>query len=109
MKALFIVLNAPERLEEILEGLVESGVKGATVLDSVGMGHILDALPLFAGMRPLFRSARPRNNTIFSVTGDAEAEKAVTMLEKFLGRRPGGEQGAGCAFVLPVEKVIGIR
>ncbi len=108
MKLLLIVLNAPERLEEVLEGLIEAGVKGATVLDSVGMGHILDSLPLFAGMRPLFRSARPRNNTSISVTGDAEAEKAAGMLEKFLGRRPGREQGAGCAFVLPVEKAIGI-
>jgi nitrogen regulatory protein PII len=108
MKLLFIVLNAPERLEEILEGLVEAGVKGATVLDSVGMGHILDTVPLFAGMRPLFRSARPRNNTIFSVTGEEEAEKAMRMLEKSLGAGPGREQGDGCAFVVSVEKSVGI-
>jgi nitrogen regulatory protein PII len=108
MKLLFIVVNAPERLEETLEGLIEAGVTGATVVESVGMGRIIEAVPLFAGMRSLFRSAKPRNNTVFSVIRDGQVEETMAMLDKILGARPGSPQGAGCAFILPVEKATGI-
>ena len=50
MKLLLIVLNSAEKLEEVLEGLIETGVTGATVVDSVGMGHIMEDVPLFALM-----------------------------------------------------------
>ena len=49
MKLLIIVLNSNDKLEEVLEGLIEVGVTGATVVDSVGMGHIIEDVPLFAG------------------------------------------------------------
>ena len=49
MKLLFIILNSADKLEEVLEGLLEVGVTGATVVDSVGMGHIIEDVPLFAG------------------------------------------------------------
>jgi hypothetical protein len=78
-------------------------VTGATVVDSVGMGHILESVPLFAGMRSLFRSSRPRNNTVFSVIRDDQVEESIAVVQKILGA-----QGAGCAFVLPVERFTGI-
>ncbi len=36
MNALFIVLNEIEYLDDILDGFVDIGVKGATILDSQG-------------------------------------------------------------------------
>ncbi len=106
MKLLVVVVNATEMLEEVLEGLIEAGVSGATVVDSVGMGHIIEDVPLFAGMRNLFRSARPRNNVIFSVIGDAQARETLDVLEKILGCSH--EAGKGIAFVLPIEASIGM-
>jgi nitrogen regulatory protein PII len=108
MKLLFIVLNSAEKLEEVLEGLIETDVTGATVMDSVGMGHIIEGVPLFAGMRSLFRSAKPRNNTIFSLIHDAQVEETMDVLNKILGCS--GEKGkaSGFAFILPVERSIGI-
>lgn len=51
MKLLVLFLNKVEKLEEVLEGYVEVGVSGATVVDSVGMGHILsEEVPIFAGL-----------------------------------------------------------
>ena len=108
MKLLFIVLNSADKLEEVLEGLIETGVTGATVIDSVGMGHIIEGVPLFAGMRSLFRSAKPRNNTIFSIIREAQVEETMDVLKKILGCA--GEKGksSGFAFILPVERAIGI-
>jgi nitrogen regulatory protein P-II 1 len=106
MKLLVIVLNATEMLEEVLEGLIETGISGGTVVDSEGMGHIIEEVPLFAGMRNLFRSAKPRNKVIVSVISDAEAREGLEVLEKILGCSH--EKGKGIAFVLPIESVIGL-
>ena len=106
MKLLFIILNSAEELEEVLEGLLEVGVTGATVVDSVGMGHIMEDVPLFAGMRSLFRSAKPRNNVIFSVVRDGLAAEALEVLDKILGCSH--DKGRGIAFTLPIDSTIGV-
>jgi nitrogen regulatory protein PII len=107
MKLLLIVLNSAEKLEEVLEGLIETGVTGATVVDSVGMGHIIEDVPLFAGMRSLFRAARPRNNMIFSVVDDAQAPEVMEILSKILDCSHG--RGSGIAFTLPIDSSIGVH
>lgn len=106
MKLLVIVLNAAEMLEDVLEGLIETGVSGATVVDSVGMGHIIEDVPLFAGMRSLFKSARPRNHIIFSVIDDRQARESLDVLEKILSCSD--QKGKGIAFVLPIDAAIGV-
>ena len=107
MKLLFVVLNSSDRLEEVLEGLIEVGVTGATVVDSVGMGRIIENVPLFAGMRNLFRSAKPQNNIIFSVIRTTQADETMQVLDKILGCSVPGK-GAGIAFLLPIERGIGV-
>jgi nitrogen regulatory protein PII len=107
MKLLFIVLNSSEKLEEVLEGLIETGITGATVVDSVGMGHIIEDVPLFAGMRSLFRAARPRNNMIFSVVDDSQAAEVMDVLDKILDCAHG--KGHGIAVTLPIDSAIGVR
>ena len=106
MKLLFVVLNSSDKLEEVLEGLIEVGVTGATVVDSVGMGRIIEGVPLFAGMRNLFRSAKPHNNIIFSVIRSSQAAETMDVLNKILGCSTG--RGAGIAFLLPIDSVIGV-
>lgn len=41
MNALFIILNKPNYLEDLLDEFIEIGVKGATILDSQGMGFAM--------------------------------------------------------------------
>ena len=36
------ICNKPDKLEEILEGFLEIGITGATIIDSLGMGHVLE-------------------------------------------------------------------
>lgn len=42
MQVLFLVLNRTEYLETLLERLLESGIHGCTVLDSMGMMRVID-------------------------------------------------------------------
>ena len=41
MKLLFFVLNETEKLDDVLTELATNGIKGATVIDSMGMARIL--------------------------------------------------------------------
>ncbi len=107
MKLLFVVVNASENLEEVLESLLEAGVGGATVVDSVGMGHLLEDVPLFAGMRGVFKAARPTNHVILSVLQDRQAAEVMGVLEKILDCAHG--QGRGIAFTVPVDAAIGVH
>jgi nitrogen regulatory protein PII len=106
MKLLFIVLNSTDMIEEVLEGLIEVGVTGATVVDSVGMGHIIEDVPLFAGMRNIFRAAKPRNNMIFSVISDGQAPETLQVLDKIIGCSQ--QKGHGIAFTVPIDAAIGV-
>ncbi len=106
MKLLCIVLNSTDKLEEVLEGLIEVGVTGGTLVDSVGMGHIIEDVPLFAGVRNVFRSARSRNNMIFSVITDAQAAETLEVMDKILECSHG--KGKGIAFTIPVDAAIGM-
>ncbi len=68
MKLALLVLNKEELLETLLEGFIEIGVSGATIFDSIGMGHILSSdVPIFAGLRFMFAGSRPLNKTLISV------------------------------------------
>ncbi len=107
MKLLVLLLNKVEKLEEVLEGFVEIGVTGATVLDSVGMGHILcEEVPIFAGLRFMFAGAKPHNKTILSVIKDEKEEEVIRLLKKILGDM--NQPGTGIVFTFSLDRVEGL-
>jgi nitrogen regulatory protein P-II 1 len=108
MKLLVLFLNRVEKLEEVLEGYVEVGVTGATVVDSVGMGHILcEEVPIFAGLRFMFAGAKPHNKTIFSVIKDEKEEEVIRILKKILGDL--NKPGTGIVFTFTLDRVEGLK
>lgn len=77
MKLLVIVLNKENFLDDILSGLVELGVMGATVIESTRMSEILvREIPIFAGLRQMRREGRAYNRVII-----APVEKKETLRE----------------------------
>ncbi|AKL96855.1 nitrogen regulatory protein P-II family [Clostridium aceticum] len=108
MELVVIVLNQIEYLTEILDGFMEEGLKGATVIDSAGMGHIIaDHIPFFAQFADLEEDNKNNSKTIFTVVHcQQERDKAVKVVEKALG----DIQKADTAFVfcVPVSFVKGI-
>lgn len=108
MKLLVLFLNKVEKLEEVLEGYVEIGITGATVLDSVGMGHILcEEVPIFAGLRFMFAGAKPHNKTIISVIKDSKEDEAIGLLKKILGDL--NKPGTGIVFTFTLDRVEGLK
>ncbi|MGA1864392.1 MAG: P-II family nitrogen regulator [bacterium] len=107
MKLLVIVLNKEEYLNDILEAFVEVGITGATIVDSVGMGHKLAyEIPIFAGLRKSIKTS-DYNKTIFSVVQDDEIlEEAIKLIDEIIDCN---EQGSCLLFVVPLLMVKGLK
>lgn len=106
MHVLFIVLNEVDYLDDILTGLMQAGVTGATILESQGMaGFMIDNDKISHSMVNIFRtfltSARPFNKTIFTVLeSDGLLDKAVTAVRQTLG--DDAKPGMGMMFSVPI-------
>ncbi len=105
---LFLVLNKGEYLEEILDLFFELGVKGATIIDSQGMGRAIgESDHLFGPIRKLIDGARPYNKTIFTVIEDEELlSKVVEGVQDKLGDL--SEPGVGIMYTMPLGSVYGM-
>ncbi len=109
MKLVVFILNREELLEQVLEAFVESGVAGATVLHSAGMGRMLTAaVPLFADFQDSLKGIKPANRVILSLVG---GEQTVRRLERLLEKVCGGlsKPGNGLLFTVPVDYARGLR
>lgn len=105
-RLLIMVINDRERLDEVLMGLLELGVTGATIVDSEGMGRILsDDIPVFGGLKAAVVD-RPRNVTIMSVVDEGRVDPVVAHVQGVLGDL--SAPSTGIIFVLPVERVVGL-
>lgn len=87
MELLVIVLNKLEYLTDILDGFVEVGIRGATVIDSAGMGHLMaDHIPFFAHFAEIEATEKNHSKTIFTVVNCCEErDNAIEIVEKAVG------------------------
>ncbi len=108
MKLFVLIINEPDKLDEILEGFLEIGITGATIIDSLGMGHILSTdVPIFAGFRSLLSGASAYNKTLLSIIKEPDKLKeAFNLVEEICGSL--NEPGTGIAFSLPVDEIRGL-
>ena len=108
MELLIAVINDVDRVDAILAGFLEIGVKGATVIDSEGMGRVLSQeIPIFAGLQTLISRSRPQNQTLFSVIDEPETmNKALNIIQEVCGRLD--DPATGIAMTLPVNRVVGL-
>jgi nitrogen regulatory protein PII len=108
LRLLFYILNNPELLDEVLEVFLEMGLKGATVVDSVGMGRILaQDVPIFAGLRLFLPSSTPGNKTILTLVPEDIVDELIKEIERVCDS-PLDQPGTGIAFTVPVDKVYGL-
>ena len=106
MKLLVLVLNDEEKVDETLLNLSRIGVRGATVIDSIGMGGVLGVkIPFFRKIEGYVQIDKPDNKTIFTVIyDDAFLPSVVEMLKKTLNLE---KPGTGLMFVVPILEVYG--
>lgn len=112
MHALVLVLNKIELLEEVLTSLTKAGVRGATILDSQGMGSRIAQsereVPMFGSLKAFFDREHPYNKTLFTIVeDDAALDKAIEAIQSVTGDLSNPNEGL--MFTVPVGKVIGLR
>ncbi|HDL18526.1 MAG TPA: hypothetical protein ENH29_05685 [Bacteroidetes bacterium] len=106
MQCFFLIIKE-DFLDEVLEAFLELDIRGATVLDSVGMGRILAyEIPIFAGLRSIIPGSRPYNKTIFTIINTTILEPLVNAIEQICGDF--SQPGTGVMFTMPVEFVKGL-
>lgn len=115
MSALIVlVLNDPDKIEDILAAWLAVGISGVTLLDSRGLSHqtnqrgLRDDLPLFPSLEDLLRSREESHRTLCTVVPDSfDVEALVAATEKITGNFD--EPNTGILFTLPVSRVWGLQ
>ena len=77
---LIAAVKGHRRVEAVMEGFLELGLPGATVLDARGMGQIVSKdLPIFSGFRALFPGSGEESYLVLSVLREEQVEEAIRM------------------------------
>lgn len=105
---LICIVNDPRLLEPMLEGFLEAGISGATVIDSRGMGQILsNEIPIFTGLKTLFPGGGDGNHMIFSVMASTQIDEVIPVIQDICGHFE--QPGIGVYFTIPVTRMAGFR
>ncbi len=105
-RLLVAIVKGHARVERIMEGFLEIGVGGATVIDAKGMGQIISTeMPIFSGFRSLFPASGEESYLILSVIDDDGIDDAVAMLRDVCEGFK--EKGTGIVFTVPVTSFVG--
>ncbi|MFO8162973.1 MAG: hypothetical protein R6T98_00375 [Desulfatiglandales bacterium] len=108
MKLVIIFLNKIEYLDDLLSTFLQIGIPGATVVDTVGMGHIVSHdIPIFAGMRDFFAGSSPTNKTILVVA----KKDMISKIDEVLKDVTAYDKKTGIAkmFSLPIDELFGFE
>jgi hypothetical protein len=112
MYLILLVIDDPDKLEDLLIAWEEVGVPSATVLFSTGMGRIRqlqgwrDDMPLIPSLRDFYEGPENLNRTIFATVKDeAQIDAIAAATQKVIGDLDQGE--SGLMLVLPVLRAYG--
>lgn len=110
MKLLLFVLNDIDELDGLLVDFKEHDIRGATIIDSTGMVHLLCAGHeeyAFGSLRALLDLSRPQNKTIFMVCEDDKVKEIQNVIENRVGDLDNAN--TGILFTIPVDYVKGLK
>jgi hypothetical protein len=104
---LFCIVKDYRQLDMILEGFLEMGIRGATVLDARGMAQVLSHdVPIFAGLSSLFPGGSDDSNMIMSVLEKGQVEDVIKLVDDVCGDFD--QPGSGILFTVPISLVRGL-
>ena len=111
MYLLVSILEETEKLTDIMEGFARIGIKGSTVLDSIGMGRVLmkarASLPVMKQINKVITDLQSSNKTIITVIQNKDIlDQAIRIVKSLCGDLC--QPGKGILFALPLEVVEGL-
>lgn len=111
MYVLFVVLNQPEHLGEIVRKLKDVGIYSATIIDSVGTAQLRKSMgkeiPFIGSLMRSLDEDGENNKTMFTVVETkSQAEKIMDEIEKVCGGDM-SKPNTGIMFTIPIDMVRG--
>lgn len=112
MLQLWLVLDNPALLSDVLEAWTDVGIRGITILESTGVHRVRSRAssqdaPFMLGFSRLLRTDQVGHNTLFAVVPDMEiVEQAVAATEKVVGDL--SQPNTGVLFAVTVEAAWGL-
>ena len=107
LELVICVLKDYRQLDMLLEGFLELGLGGATVVDARGMAQVLSKdVPIFAGLSSLFPGGNADSHLVLSVTKGEHVESVIKLVQDICGDF--SEPGSGVLFTLPVRRAMGL-
>jgi hypothetical protein len=107
------ILTDMQLCHDVIHEWEAGGVRGATILDSIGMRHLKqrqaqrDDLPLLPSLRKLLETEEFNHRTIFSVVPDElDLDDLIRRTEALVGDFD--QPDSGFLFVVPVSRVRGL-
>ncbi len=110
MKLMIFVLNNVDLLHYLLEDLSEAGIKGATIINSSGMGLTLSKLEnsfLGSSLKALFDNDRETNRMILCVIKDEQVAIVKDVIKNVVGDL--SLPNTGIFFTVPIDDLDGLR
>ena len=108
MELLVTILDESENIEDIMLEFTKLGIKGSTIIDSLGMANVLsecEDFSLFSSLKLLMNDGRAEKKTILTVLKSDMVDSAISAIKKFVDI---DAPGSGIIFTLPVGRVVGI-
>ena len=107
MKLLVAVINNDKHLTPVLDKFYDLGIKGATVINSQGMGHLIaDHIPYFYRFAELVKPGQSENKTIFSVIQNEDTlNQAIEEIDCIVGGL--NNSNTGFVFTMSIDQVAG--
>ena len=112
MQMLLIVLNQTEKLNPLLDAMMEKTIKGATIFKSTGMVKVLaktiEQYPILGSLRSLWDSdERKDSRTLFLVLPDEMIETAKQTVRTVVGDL--SQPDTAIMLTLPVLSAEGVN
>jgi hypothetical protein len=112
MLQLWLVLDNPALLNDVLEAWADIGVRGITILESTGVHRVRSRastqdVPFMLGFSRLLRTDQVGHNTLFTVVPTMDiVEKLVAATEQIVGDL--SQPNTGVLFTVPVTAAWGL-
>lgn len=110
MKLMVYVLNDVHQLDKFLVALKEEKIKGATIINSTGMGRMLsesDDMNILGSLKFLFDGPRSESRVILMALGEEQIDVVLNVIDRIAGDL--SKPNTGIVFTLPIDFIKGYK
>ncbi len=110
MKLMVYVMNDVHQLDKFLVELKDNNIKGATIINSTGMGRVLsesDDMNIIGSLKLLFDGPRSESRVILMALEDDQIDIVLNIISHYAGDL--SKPNSGIVFTLPIDFIKGYK